>query len=95
MLKVVAKTVVREDSIEEFKSVAKELVEKSKTEKGNISYSLNQSTSDPKVLTILEIWEDMDALKAHCASEHFVRIAPQLGQFAEQACPIEMYSQVF
>ena len=46
MIKIVAKMLVRADKVEEFKAVAKELVEKSRAEAGNVFYSLNVSTTN-------------------------------------------------
>lgn len=95
MIKIVAKTLVREECVEEFKTLARELVEKSRAEAGNISYSLNQSLADPRTFAIIEMWQDRAVLKAHSVSEHFTRIAPQLGKFAEQSFPMEMYTELF
>jgi len=51
-----------------------ELVEKSKSEKGNISYTIYQSEHDPNELIIHEHYIDAAAAESHKQSEHYQRI---------------------
>ena len=78
MIKVVARTIVREECIEAYHTLAKELVEETQKESGNISYTLNQSLENKKLHAMIEVWESREALDAHMASEHFKRIVPQI-----------------
>ena len=94
MIKVVARTRVREDCIEAYQALAKEIVAETRKEAGNISYSMNQNTEDRQMHAMIETWTDMDALRAHMASEHFRRIVPQMAQYAEEKYPAEIYTEV-
>lgn len=94
MVKVVAKTRVKAECVEQYKALTKELVEKTQKEEGNISYTLNQSTADERVFAMIEVWQNDEALKAHMASEHFQKIIPQLGPLAEEGYPLEIYNEV-
>jgi quinol monooxygenase YgiN len=94
MIKIVANMKVQPEKVAEFKATAKEIVEKSRAEAGNISYSLNQSTGDANTLAFIEIWKDQTALDTHNASEHFTRILPQLGAMCTEAPAIELYTEV-
>lgn len=94
MIKIIARRVVRPENIEQYETLAKELVEKSQAEAGNVSYTLNKSTADPKVHTFIEIWKDQAAIDAHNASEHFTRLVPRLGALVEQADPVELYTEL-
>ena len=94
MIKVVARTLVREDGIEAYHALAKEIVEKTRQEEGTVFYSLNQSVENKKLHAMIEAWESMEALKAHMASEHFKRIVPQMAQYAEEKYPPELYIEV-
>ncbi|MBR1457584.1 MAG: antibiotic biosynthesis monooxygenase [Oscillospiraceae bacterium] len=94
MIKIVASSLVREACIEQYHALAKELVEKSQAEPGNICYTLNQSTSDPRVHSFLESWKDQAAIDAHNASEHFQRIVPQLAALREETQTVEFYTEV-
>ena len=94
MIKVVARTLVREECIESYHTLAKELVRETQKENGNISYTLNQSVENNKLHAMIEIWESQQALDAHMASEHFKRIVPQMASYAEEKYPLELYSEV-
>ncbi len=94
MIKIVAVNYVKPDKVEEFKALAKDLVKGSQAEEGNISYTLNQSISDPTVLTFIEFWKDKAAIESHNASEHFTTICPKLGEFCAKDMDITIYTEV-
>ena len=94
MIKIVAKMLVKADKVEEFKATARELVEKSRAEEGNIFYSLNVSASDPRQLAFIECWKDQAAIEAHNATEHFTGILPKLSALCEAGLPVELYTEV-
>ncbi|MBR2122807.1 MAG: antibiotic biosynthesis monooxygenase [Lachnospiraceae bacterium] len=94
MLKVFAKMLVKEGCVEEFKATAKELIAKSQAEEGNIYYTLNESTADPRVLAFVECWKSKEALEIHEKTEHFTTIQPKLGALCEQSFPAELLNEV-
>ena len=94
MIKIVAKMFVKPECLDAFKAQAKELVEKSASEEGNISYTLNQSTADPCVLAFIEIWKDQSAIDSHNASEHFRRILPLLGGMCAKAPGVDLFTEI-
>ena len=61
MIKVVARTAVREECIEAYHTLAKELVAETQKESGNISYTLNQSLENKKLHAMIEVWESREA----------------------------------
>lgn len=85
---------VKADEIDTFKNTAKEIVEKSQAEAGNISYTLNQSINDAQDFAMIEIWKDQAAIDEHNASEHFTRILPQIGVLCETSPSIFLYNEV-
>ena len=94
MIKIVAKQTVQEGKAEEFLATAKELIEKSRAEAGNVFYTLNQSRIDPNQLVFIECWKDEDAIAAHNAAEHFNRFLPMLGALCEGEPSIEVFDEV-
>lgn len=94
MIKIVAKMVVREDAIGQFHELARELVEKSRAEEGNISYSLNQRTADQKLHAFIEIWKDHAAIDAHNQTEHFTTILPKLAELTTEPQPVDLFTEV-
>ncbi len=83
MIKIVSKNLIKEDKIEEFKSLMKELVEKSSAEEGNIHYSLNVSRENPRMFAFIELWRDQEAIDKHNATEHFQRLVPMMRSMRE------------
>ena len=94
MIKIVAKMLVKADKVEEFKATAKELVEKSSAEEGNVFYTLNVSTADPRLLAFIECWKDKEALAVHESTEHFKNTLPKLAALCEQGQPADLFTQV-
>ena len=93
-IKIVAKHVLKEGSKGGIMAILEELVQKTRLEKGNISYGLYELTDNPNVVTMLEEWEGKEALDAHMKSEHFTRIIPQTGEFLAAPVAIEVYTQL-
>jgi len=50
------------------------MVEKTRNEKGNLSYHIYQSADDHNVLILHERYADQDALDVHKDSEHYKEI---------------------
>ncbi|MBC8060658.1 MAG: antibiotic biosynthesis monooxygenase [Clostridiaceae bacterium] len=94
MVKVVAKHFVKEDKINEFIELAKNLVEATVKEEGCIEYKLFQDLKDSKILTIIEEWEDKTALDKHMDSEHFIEIVPILSSFMEKPAEMNLYKNL-
>lgn len=94
MITIVAKSIIKEGKVEEFKALAKELIEESRKEEGCISYNLNQDLNNKNVLTFIEEWQDKEAIALHNNSVHFTTIVPKFGEFREKASEINLYERV-
>ncbi len=94
MIKIIARRLVREDSVDEYLRLAAELVSASQAEPGCITYTLNRCIENPRLFSFIEAWKDQDAIDFHNASEHFTRLVPQLGALVEIAYPVEHYLEV-
>ena len=94
MIKIVAKMLVKQDKVETFKATAKELVVKSAAEAGNVSYSLNVSTADPRQFAIIECWKDQAAIDFHNNTEHFTGILPKLAEMCEGDITIDLFNEI-
>ena len=94
MIKIVACMKVKAECLDTFKTLAKELVEKSRAEEGNVSYSLNELIGDPATLAFIEIWKDQAAIDTHNATEHFTSILPKLAALCESAQPANLFTEV-
>lgn len=94
MIKVVAKNFVQEDKINEVIELHKELVEMTRKEDGCIKYEMYQDEQDAKVLTMIEEWENRQALEKHLESEHFTRIIPMLSKFMLKETEMNVYNKL-
>ena len=94
MIKITAKSIVKAGARYQFIATARELVEKSRAEAGNISYHLYEDMDDPDILTFIEEWKDQAAVDVHADSEHFQHIIPLLSDMAEEAIEISLYREI-
>ncbi len=94
MIKIIAKNIVKEDQISEFRSLAKPLVQESQKEEGCISYDLYEEVSNPCVLTFIEEWKNEQSIELHRASNHFKTICPQFEHLLEQPAEVNLYKVI-
>ena len=94
MIKVVVKNFIKKDNVQDVLNLAKELVEKTVKETGCISYEIYQDEKDNNILTMIETWENKEALTIHSKSEHFQRIVPAMSVFMEKAGEMNLYNKV-
>jgi len=78
VIKVIAKSLIQENSLDEVIKLYEELVYKTRLEDGCISYELFEDIDDKNVLVIVEQWESEKHLEAHKLTEHFTKIVPQI-----------------
>lgn len=94
MIKVTAKHLVKEEKIKEFIHYAKKLVSATINEDGCIKYELFQDEQNPKILTIIEEWENKEVLDLHMKSPHFVELVPILNEFNEKDTDVNLYKKI-
>lgn len=78
MLKIVAKSLIKDNEIEKAIKLYKELVKKTVQEDGCISYELFQDINNKNMLVIIEEWDNESSFEAHKNSKHFTKIVPQI-----------------
>lgn len=94
MIKIVATMPVDATKIDEFKALAKVLVEGSAAEEGNISYTLNVSKKDPSVFVVMECWKDEAAIAFHNNTEHFTTSLPKMAALCTGEITIDLFDEV-
>lgn len=93
MIKVVAKNFIKAEKLDEFIALAKQLVEDTRAhDAGCIRYELLQDVRDPHLLTMLEEWEDQEALNKHMAAAHFKKAVALFEDLTEQPAEINLYT---
>lgn len=71
---LIVKWKIRESETSGVLKLLPELAEKTKNEKGNLSYIIYQSENNPNELILHERYKDQDAVEIHKNSEHYQRI---------------------
>lgn len=71
MILIVARHRVRPEYIRDFPRLVGESTTASRAEPGTISFEWSQSTDDPAVYFLVEVFRDAAAGEAHVASGHF------------------------
>jgi Uncharacterized conserved protein len=78
MIVVYAKSIVVEKNVEKFLQLAKELIEETRKENGNVSYELVRGTENKSIFAFIEKWADKEVLDTHMKTKHFTTIIPEL-----------------
>src|SRR5690606_4344887 len=84
MLKVIAQDFIKPEFVDQVLPLYRELLEKTRQEPLCIAYELFIDQKDPGHFIFIEQWPDRAALDAHCATEHFQRLVPQIDQYQRQ-----------
>lgn len=93
MITIVSKAEVRGENIEKYLDLVTELADKSRKEPGCISYDLYTDINSQNILTFIEEWKDLSTIEAHNASEHFMRIVPQLRELRDSS-ELNLYTKI-
>ncbi|MGZ0782628.1 antibiotic biosynthesis monooxygenase [Pseudomonas sp. TKO26] len=88
MLKVIAEDFIHPEHLDTVRPWYAELVEKTRQEPLCIAYDLFVDQQDPGHFIFVEQWPDRAALDAHCQTEHFTRLVPQINAFQRRECRV-------
>ncbi|MGZ0704872.1 putative quinol monooxygenase [Pseudomonas sp. L5B5] len=88
MLKVIAEDFIQPEHLDRVRPWYAELVEKTRQEPLCIAYDLFVDQKDPGHFIFVEQWPDQAALDAHCKTEHFTRLVPQINAFQRRECRV-------
>ena len=81
MIKIIAKSFIKDGYVQKVINLYDELVEKTRLEDGCIAYELYKDINNENTLFIIEEWESQEHLEAHKKTEHFTRIVPIISEF--------------
>ncbi len=94
MIIIVAKSIIKEEKIEEYITMAKELINESKKEKGCKFYKLHKDIENKNILTFIEGWENKEAINNHNETVHFKIIVPKLKELQEKDSEVNLYKVI-
>ena len=91
MITIVAKKLIKQGKLEEFKALAEKLINESRKEEGCIAYNLYEDINNPYILTFIEEWKSEEDIKLHNITEHFTSIVPQFTDLQEGKTEVNLY----
>lgn len=94
MIKVVAKSEMKDGTKDQALRMLEEMIELTRQEDGCISYALYENITNPNIITFIEEWADEDKLKAHMNSEHFKRIIPEVNKLKIEPKLADVYKKI-
>lgn len=71
-----------------------ELIDKTREEAGNISYTLYEDNEHAGEFVLIEEWQDAESLNAHFETEHFTTIVPQIQKLQVKPSVVNVYHKV-
>lgn len=80
------------DKENDFLTEIRPLIEASRAEKGNISYDLLKDTEKEGSYTMVELWEDIDAVKFHNQTEHFTSFTAKAPQYFAAPPQVKLFN---
>jgi len=96
MIKVTAVNYLKEECVEDFLAISKELVEKTnKLDSGCIRYELCRDVNDPLHFVMLEEWEDQKSLDEHMKAKHFVENVPKFADLTSKPSDLTLLEKVY
>ncbi|WP_312941866.1 putative quinol monooxygenase [Oscillibacter sp.] len=94
MIKVIAPSIIKKNHLSDALHLYELLVTETVKEQGCISYELFQTLDNPNSLTLIEEWEDEEALHHHTKTPHFIDLVGKLAEY-EQELPVHIYKKLF
>lgn len=80
MIKVIAKSVIKEGQIENYLKEVDVLITETRKEEGCISYELFQDINSENIFFLIEEWESKEALEDHKLTDHIINIIPRINE---------------
>jgi len=93
-LYVTAKFAAKEDRVKALVSVLENLASRTRTETGCLDYGYYQSSGSPTVFTSFEIWESVEAERAHWSTQHIKDALAQLPELTDGEPEVTKYHKI-
>ena len=95
MIHVIAKSTVKPEHINAYKSIVLQLVaDTNAKDSGCIQYELFQDIKNPEVFTMIETWNSMEDLKGHMSAEHLISAGEATKDFMTGESDVTLYQKV-
>ena len=81
--------------LEEYKKLIFALIDETRREVGNISYTLYADADNMGEFVLLEEWESRESLENHFKTPHFTSLVPQIQKLQVKPSVVNVYNKVY
>ncbi|WP_342543003.1 putative quinol monooxygenase [Paenisporosarcina sp. FSL H8-0542] len=67
------------------------LITASRAESGNVSYDLMKDIEKENLYTMVEVWQDMNAVESHNKSDHFTSFSSRAAEYLAGPLNVKIY----
>ena len=89
-----ARDYIRVECVDQYLKLISELIDRTREEKGNISYTLYADQDNPGEYVLIEEWQDQTSLDQHFKTPHFTGIVPEIQKLQSAPTVVNVYSKV-
>ncbi|MGM0921421.1 MAG: putative quinol monooxygenase [Bacillota bacterium] len=82
---------VQAEKENDFLQETRTLIVASRAESGNVSYNLLKDTEQDCAYTMVEVWENSEAVEAHNTTTHFTDFVSKAPQFMAAPLQVKMF----
>jgi quinol monooxygenase YgiN len=82
---------IKPESIEQFISLAKTMVENSNTEQGCSIYKLYQEVGNPQSFIFYEVYENQDAVDLHNSTSYFKAFIENISGLVSEKSQVDVF----
>ncbi len=94
MITSTARDYIRPECVDEYYKLIFELIDRTREEDGNISYTLYADRDHPGEHVLIEEWRDQASLDDHFKTEHFTGIVPKIQKLQSAPSVVNVYGKV-
>ncbi|MDD3415552.1 MAG: putative quinol monooxygenase [Lachnospiraceae bacterium] len=94
MIMSTARDFIKPEMISEYNVLIQKLIEETRKEEGNLSYTHYEDISDSGKYILLEFWKDAKSLEMHFQTPHFKHLVPQIKKLQYQPSQVDTFKEV-
>ena len=94
MITSTARDYIRPECVDEYYKLIFELIDRTREEDGNISYTLYADKEHPGEHVLIEEWRDQESLDKHFKTDHFTGIVPKIQKLQSAPSVVNVYDKV-
>ncbi|MCR5238359.1 MAG: antibiotic biosynthesis monooxygenase [Lachnospiraceae bacterium] len=94
MITSTARDYIKTEYKDRYLELISELIDRTREEEGNISYTLYADRDNPGEYVLIEEWQDQASLEAHFKTPHFTGIVPKIQKLQSVPSVVNVYDKV-